>query len=292
MPCSGSFNFFMWVRKRLPFAAKQNPLGEPSRQPSTPVSERQAVERIVQLDRVEMLRVELQHLRSGQLFRVKGTAPVFVVPAGCADVNGCASRHADAISSSTRRCLGRGIGRARDLPSDHQVVGAIANRLRRAWPRASDRPSQLPAERTPGVTRILSGTRDPPDRRDFERRADNSIDSGCPPPAGSASPPGPTPRRNSRAIRDPRGPKLVRTLTASSLRPVPPLPSTAARITEVTAWTVRKAAPECARSRPRRASRSPECRRASGRGIPACPGPSSSCTIGIPAAAYSSMPTL
>src|ERR1041385_194074 len=85
MPGSGSFSFFIWVRNRLPLAAQQKRAVAP---PLDAGFGRQAVERVVQLDRIEVARIPLQHLRRGQFFRVERPLPMLVVPAGRADVDG------------------------------------------------------------------------------------------------------------------------------------------------------------------------------------------------------------
>ena len=57
---------------------------------------RQTVERIIQLHRIEMARVEFEHFRRGQLLGIEWPVPVFVVPTGSADVHR-ARRHAHSL---------------------------------------------------------------------------------------------------------------------------------------------------------------------------------------------------
>ena len=49
---------------------------------------RQTIESVVELHSVEMLGVELQHLRGRKLFGIERPAPVLVVPTGSSDMDG------------------------------------------------------------------------------------------------------------------------------------------------------------------------------------------------------------
>src|SRR5215472_2126428 len=107
MPVAGSFNFFICVRKRLPFMAKQNSRGVVSRQLFKPLGW-QTIEGVVEFDRVEMLRIRVQHLRSRQFLRIEGAAPVLIVPAGGSDECLRPPPHAAAISCKIRSASAAG----------------------------------------------------------------------------------------------------------------------------------------------------------------------------------------
>ena len=127
-PASGSFSFFMWVMNRLPFAAKQKPFGRRFAPHVEPAFERQAVERVVQLDRVEMAACSSRAFSTQEAFRDRtGRASVCNATPKCRyGLRPLASRR-DFFEHAG--CLGSRIGRACDLPPDDQVVGAVAHRF-------------------------------------------------------------------------------------------------------------------------------------------------------------------
>jgi hypothetical protein len=45
--------------------------------------------RRINLNRVEVFGIEREHILCGKLFRIERAQPVFVIPAGSADVNPC-----------------------------------------------------------------------------------------------------------------------------------------------------------------------------------------------------------
>src|SRR5688572_22920805 len=91
----------MCVMKRLPLTAYRKSGGVASRRRFV----RELIEGVVQLDRVEVAHVMLEHLRRLRAGRIVAAQPVFVVIAGRSDANVCHERTSMRNAVTRRRSV-------------------------------------------------------------------------------------------------------------------------------------------------------------------------------------------